>query len=304
MRGELGQYQFGQVAEQFSMRRPILEIRGGSQVADVEEYFMQNELDGKPIPAQEVLTQRLTELAQGRNVPVVVFNCLDFSWEQARPGEYPLAVVRDEVLTSNATYYREQIADIRKNLSTIGNPDVTVVVPDSELLDTNVFPFKQGIEERLGLREAVAGKLKEVFTTDSGISVLAWSEYCKKQGLILPQAYTAQNFEKIMADPKLAKKVKDQAKDSRKHFVRGGLDPKYVASISDETMLTMTGQYLAMYAGEGQALKDSRAIVINLEDTRVRAWYERGADGQLPVVTPVNPTEWYKWRNAQKESQQ
>lgn len=297
---ELGQYQFGQAAEQFRIFRPIFEMRGGSQVADVEDYFKEKELGGKSIPAQEVLTKRLNELAAGRNVPVVVFNCLDFGWEQSTPGDYPLAVVRDEVFTSNATYYKEQITDTRQQLLTIGNPEITIIVPDSELFDTNVFPFKQDINERFALREAVTAKLQEVFPPDSGISVISWSTYCETQELMAPTWYTQKNYEKIGQDPVLVKKVIKQAKDSRQHFVRGGLDPEYIASIPDDVMADMTAQYLAMYAGEGEALKDSKTIVINLEDMRVSAWYQRGADGQLPVVTPVNPTDWYRWRNAVK----
>lgn len=108
-----------------------------------------------------------------------------------------------------------------------------------------------------------------------------------------PLDYTAENYQRIQADPRLQKKVREQAKDSKKYFERNGL---YTSGVDDREFVDRTSWYLAMYMGEGQALSESRAICLNLEDGRVPAWFQRGANGTLPVLTPVDSREFYRLR--------
>lgn len=270
-------------------------------VNQVFSFFQSMEVNGQPIPAQEQFKARLQELQNGRQVPVVVFNCLDFKWIRD-PNKYPQSVILENTDTAICKFFGANIAMFMNKLKTLGTPQLNIIVPDSELFDTRPFSFKQDESARLQIASTVLENLpKELSVIDSVFddSVTFWSEYCRKNNLLSPFGYTSINMGRIRNDNMLMQKVRKQATDSKKYFITRGLDPGYVETIEDE-ILKKTLAYLAMYAGEGQALADSKAIVINLEDLRVPTWFQRGANEELPILTPVNPTTYYKWRNQRK----
>lgn len=254
------------------------------------------ERTGKPIPARDRLESRLMELVEGRRVPVPVFNCLEFSW---RPSDkrraYPKSIVFSDPNTSICRFYQDDIAIVKLELEELGTPDLKVIIPDSELLDERVFSFAQSKEERItiacGSRLALASVLTEL--GDSNEVVILWSEFCAQQGLKSPFDYTAENYGKIQGDPVLQRKVGNQVKDSRQYIERSGVS---LEGVNEQEIFDRTAWYLAMYMGEGQALAEARTICLNLEDGRVPAWFQRGANGQLPILTPVDPKKFYSWR--------
>lgn len=267
----------------------------------VFNFFQSIELNGQPIPAQEQFKARLQELRNGRKVPVVIFNCLDFEWIQD-PNKYPQSIILENTDTAICKFFGANIAMLMNKLKTLGTPQLNIIIPDSELFDTRPFSFKQAESARSQIASTVFKNLpKELSPIDRVFdnSVVFWSEYCRKNNLQTPFEYTSMNIDRIRNDNLLMSKVRKQVKDSKKYFITRGLDPNYVETIDDE-ILNKTLAYLAMYAGEGQALADSRAIVINLEDLRVPTWFQRGANGELPILTPTNPTTYYKWRNQEK----
>lgn len=272
----------------------------GPKILTVVKYFEEREYGSKPIPAKEQLITRLSELTQGREVPVVLFNCLDLNWKEAR-GNYPASIFSNDTDTSNTKFFEDDLIDVSGQLQTLGSPSTSIIIPDSELFDDRVFNFGQSFRERAVLADEVKKELNEKLQiaqelTDCKIQL--WSEYCKEQGISSPFDYTAKNYARIQDDPEFRKKVIGQARDSKKYLAKKGLPEKYVQSLSDKEFIQRIGWYCAMYAGEGEALADSKAIVVNFEDQRVTAWFQRGANNTLPIVTPVDPTKYYKWRNS------
>lgn len=259
----------------------------------------QLEQTGRPIPIKNQLEARLVELAEGREVPIVVFNCLEFSWKSASRRNYPLSVVSCNSDTSICRYYQDYIGVTFLELQSLGIPRLNVIIPDSELLDERVFSFAQSREERIAAGLSSKTALSSVLTEleNPAQAVTLWSEYCRTQSIRIPSDYTAENYRKIQSDSKLQKKVQDQVKDSIRYFERSGID---ISRVDPKEILERTTWYLAMYMGEGQALWESKAIVLNLEDSRVAAWFQRGADSRLPIITPVNPNDFYAWRKKVK----
>lgn len=273
------------------------------RIEEVEQYFQQKELGLKPIPAAVQFRNRLTELTQGRRVPVALFNCLDFSWRQGSLGEYPQSVVLNDTTTANVAYYQREVVDIVEQLQTLGNPAVSIIIPDSELFDERPFNHSQTLQTRQMIRDQVQIGLSQRLSDleKTGARIITWSEYCAQfvpVGL-KPEEFTKNEYDRIGRNPDLVKKVREQAKDSRKHFTRRNLDPEYINTIPEAVMIDKTRWYCAMYMGEAIALSISRAIVLNLEDSRVKAWYLRGSSN-LPILTPVDPNSYYGWRNNSK----
>ena len=264
----------------------------------------QMEFGGKALPAKPQLEERLGELVEGRRVPLVVFNCLEFSWRPAeKRGKYPQSIVSCKPEVAVCKYFGDEIGVVKLELGELGTmPDLKVIVPDSELLDDRVFSFAQSRTERLDLafnsREALATQLSGL--NDPASPVILWSDYCQQLGLKSPMEYTAENFNKIEDDPKLQRKVKDQIKDSARYLERSGIS---MEDVNLGEVYQRTAWYLAMYMGEGEALKDNRAICLNLEDGRVPAWFQRGAGGMLPIITPVDPKDFYNWRSGMNVEQ-
>lgn len=273
---------------------------GNTAILQVARYFQEREFGGKPIPGQEQLLLRLQELSQGRSVPIILFNCLDFDWLPDGT-RYPLSIISDDTETAIAGYFQPNIEDAMHQLQRLGNPNLAIIIPDSELFDDRPFSFAQSIEERMAIAHCVkTGLNNRLRTMSTDNTVMLWSEFCAIQGLASPADYTTANYNSIRQNPKFDKKIRDQAKDSKKYFERNGLYEEYIRDIDEQDLIDRVAWYCAMYAGEGQALAESRSIVINLEDGRVSAWYQRGSDGNLPIVTPVNSKEFYTWRSQLK----
>lgn len=262
----------------------------------------QMEFGGKPIPATDELEKRLNELAEGRRVPLVTFNCLETSW---RPNarRYPQTFFIPNVDQAVCKYNLDAIEVIRLEVQRIGEPDLKVAVPDSELTDARVFSFAQSDNERLTIAQTFRDELVQALAglNSPQTPVTLWSEYCQIQGLRRrPAEYTAENYDRLQRNPQLMQKVQGQVKDSKRYFERNRLFRDYINNIREDEMLERVSWYLAMYMGEGQALSESRAIALNLEDGRVPAWFQRGAYGKLPILTPVDATEFYRWRAAKQ----
>ncbi len=118
--------------------------------------------------------------------------------------------------------------------------------------------------------------------------------------LLAPAQYTTDAAEKIDTDPFLAKKAAGQIKASERYLMQHGIKKDDIADIPKEVVAERIKWYLAMYTGEGMALAQLQALMLNFEDGRVPAWYRRGADETLPILTPANPNDFYSWRREVK----
>lgn len=289
----------------------------GFAIKTVIDYFEAREFK-KTIPGKDYLARRLVDLTQGKRIPLVVFNCLDFSWVKSI-GEYPRAVILDDTSTSIVDYFQEELQSSINALNALspnndGGVDVCIIVPDSELLDERVFPFTQSEDERTEIALKVKAVLSERFKKlqkKRRNPVMLWSEYCRRYGLQSPTTYTANNASIVLTiaetggrnekEKNLLRSILKQRDHSREHFINKGLVSGYVQyDIPSQEMLERIIWYCAMYMGEGQALAESDAIVLNFEDFRVGKWYNIGSSDKLPIITPVNPNNYYAWRKQQK----
>lgn len=250
------------------------------------------EFGQKALTAENQLRARLTELAKGKSVPIVIFNCLEFSWIQQRKDQYPKASVVCTPQLSICKYFAEEIEIVRLES---GEPNVQIIIPDSELLDERVFPFVNSRTERLlaaqNAKIALTRELTAAFYTEP--TIMLWSEYCQKAELKTPADYTKENRRRIEKESGLQDKVRKQIRDSKQFFGKAGID---LNGVNNGEVFNRIAWYAAMYMGEGQALAESGAICINLEDSRVPFWFTEGARGQLPTLNPVDSKTFYQWR--------
>src|SRR3989344_7935420 len=89
----------------------IKPITGVLSYLDTQEF-------SRTIPARDTLYQRLIDLTEGKTLPLVVFNCLDFTWEED-PGRYPKATILDDTSTSIANYFENILEDTSKVLGSL-----------------------------------------------------------------------------------------------------------------------------------------------------------------------------------------
>lgn len=258
-----------------------------SEITGVLDYLDSTEFS-KTIPAREELYKRLVGIARGKSTPLVVFNCLNFRWDEVS-GQYPSATVLDDTSTSICEYFIDEIKNISDALNSLSpnqssSVDLCIIVPDSELFDARVFPFTQSTDERINIGSRVKRELAQSLDTlsQNGRSpVMYWSEYCIRYGLISPTEYTSLNAERLLAadisgrsdsrEKNIAITLGKQIADSGQYLINNGLSPGYVTyDIPKKQRNEKTLWYCAMYMGEGQALADSGALSLNLEDLRVK----------------------------------
>lgn len=262
-------------------------------IEDCISLLQLKEFQGKDIPAKDILRLRLQNLQAGEKVPVVIFNCIDFSYS-AKTKSYPEYTVVSETTSSICYFYQDKIADAMSTFEQFGQPELYIIVPDSELFDTRVFPFTQTIDEREQIAQKLENDLSNKLSDLSeiyGAKVILWSNFCKQNDLRSPQEYAQVAYENICNDQKALKAVKEQVKDSTKMFKNNGISEEYLAEIPISEFIERIAWYFSMYAGEGAALVDAKAIVINFEDRRVPGWFKYGAKGLLPIITPINQEE-------------
>lgn len=246
---------------------------------------------------RENLLSRLAELSVGKTVPIPVFNCFSFQWT-ANPNSYPSCSILPDTNTAISLYYQDNIRLLRQQLIQIGNPDLMIIIPDSEALDDRLWPFTQSPTERLSIIDKVKNNLQ---TQLPDIPLFFWSEFCNLSNLDAPSEYTTANYKKINADPFLLKQVK-RSLDNERRFFGTDLGFKAANNIPEALLYEKYLWYCAMYAGEGQALSQADALVLNFEEITVPRWFQVGADNQLAIITPVQEiNKYYQWKNSQNE---
>lgn len=265
------------------------------------EQFAKAENNNQKLVAPVQLEARLHDLADGARVPVPVMNCIDFDWKPDN-GAYPKSTINTRTDTSIAVFFKPKIEEVLTDLRQLGDPKLAVIVPDSEIFDTRVFSYAQSLEEREEAARKIESGLAMRFGTVPGSDepVMRWSRYCEVYGLDKPKDYTTKASAKIKDDPSLLSKANKQIKDSKRYLMQHGIKEEDLAGIPQDEVADRIFWYLSMYTGEGMSLLENKALMLNFEDGRVPAWYRRGADDKLPILTPANPNEFYSWRREVK----
>ena len=247
----------------------------------------------------DALMKSLVRLSNGEKVPVPIFNCLTLDWVEQK-SKYPSVVVSDDISSAITRFNRKKIRETKEILEMLGKPDFYIVIPDSEILDDRVWPFAQSEKNRTMISMNLLNGIQYLFPN---INCIFWSEYCSKYGLRNPAVYTKINYEKIKSNPILMETVAKSLSNMRTYLTKY-IGEKPANTIEDYELLERTIWYFAMYMGEGQALTDSNAISINFEEGNVLKWFQTGADGNLPIISPSNDIYgYYQWRNNQPKNE-
>lgn len=262
------------------------------KILTIEKDLKQTEFY-RSLSSRESLLKRLAELSIGRTVPVPIFNCFSFQWT-ANADSYPSCSILPDTNTAISLYYQNDIRSFRQQLTQIGNPDLMVIVPDSEALDDRLWPFSQSTDERISVITQVKDNLQ---TQLPDIPVFFWSEFCNLGNLKLPSEYTTNNYNKINTNPLLLQQVK-RSLDNERRFFGTDLGFKVANKIPESMLYEKYLWYCAMYAGEGQALRQTDALVLNFEEITVPRWFQIGAKNELAITTPIPDINvYYKWKN-------
>jgi hypothetical protein len=287
--------------------KPVFDVTQEQQttVNSVVRYFEGKEQGGKPIPGKDIFIKRLESIAAGEKVPIVIFNCISFTYYPDQEGLYPAATPVVAGASSIVDFYRNDLAELVREVKKLGEPDVQVVVPDSEF-DKRVLNIPLSDEK---LRKMATELKRDLADRLQGlpVNVSLLTEYTHNYGLPSPSTYTEKNYSRIKESGSIKRK---HVNAERQYFSRNAIVSGYLQGISDEAISERLMWYYGMYAGEGEALRDSGAIVLNLEDdSRVTTWLQRGASqnfkattaASLPILTPVTTREFVEYKKIVSE---
>ncbi|MCL5675702.1 MAG: hypothetical protein M1120_01080 [Patescibacteria group bacterium] len=271
-------------------------------ILDTLRYFEVNEFNRRPIPDRPTLLNKLVNLARGFPELFLVYNCFRFQWEE-RGKKYPAAKIDPRIELTPVFYHGKTIKETAKVLSQLGPAIIALVVPDSEAKDSRLWEFAQTEEERKLLIKKVRQNLDlfwEDITRYNGIDslVMTWSELCLSFGLPEPQVYTTTAYDKIKQNAELISEIESVCiPEDDSYLISYGINP---GVIKRREKLERVLWYYSMYYGEGMALSDMDACVINIEDFRVTDWLQKGANDKLVVVSPTSDIyTYYAWRKEQ-----
>lgn len=295
---------------------------------DVEQVIgglekMEHWKPGK-LPGKNVLT---SALQNGQPLSLVAVNCIDFKFEENWTYEdgftYPLATPVAEA-PSIAGYYEQDIRKVWEMLRSVTDTSLSIIIPDSELTERRAFNYSHlGTDALLTIGTQIKTDIERKLDSlvQEGAEVVFWSDYCRRNSLPIPTCMTSFMIQQIQAEsiaaknsPDLSKNAKEkryplaaavgrQLESTRRYLLGNGLEEGYVEVLSDDRIRDQITAYCAMYAGEGATLaRDTQrtSILLNFEDGRVPAWYQRGAQiegRELVITTPTNPNRFYEARH-------
>lgn len=265
-----------------------------------------------------------TATETGNPVDLVTINCIDFQFSPYFVNEkasYPFATPQKGTPErSICTFYQEPLKQTLQTFQDVASTTLSIIIPDSELFDPRVFRYDTTDAERKDIGETTKAAISESLSPlkSMGSEVLFWSEYCQRNNLPEPSSVTHAMFEEIKRQRAgkaaatsrrekeqgypLANAIDRQIKDSRKFLIDRGLSAEYVNQLEQTELTERTMWYCAMYMGEGAGIQ----ILVNLEDGRVPAWYERGAQvngSEIGIITPVKPKEYTLYKRSLKPAE-
>jgi hypothetical protein len=256
---------------------------------------------------ERLFAEDLVEFSEGKPTDFLIWNCLEFKWEQEPSRGYPPCRISSNLDTSLVLYHRERLEEATSRLSSIGRPNITVLVPSSEATYEDMWNYRQPREEREAIvNETVAAlNARLESTTLSKIATIRaqrWDDYLKSQGLAKePLEYSREGEQRLWRSPDIDRMVNEAVENGVEYFGRFDIE------VDPEKIEAKRIRYYGMYEGEGAAMRDIRdrgtgVVVLNFEEFRVSRLAFRGADKKLPILTPVTDEEmntYYRWESEQ-----
>lgn len=250
---------------------------------------------------EDLLAQRLTQLANGERVDSLLWNCIGFQWTQGKPGEMPKCTIINNSAEFLAVYYKSKIVEIAGQQAKLGKTTITVLVPSNEAFNLSyerLGVYTQNREERNKVLDEIVRDLQTdlsdiVLPDGIKLEVLRWDGYLEKLGITTPQEEFSEKGIVLLS----SENRQEMIKSGRARF------KAYNIQMTDEQIIALNSAYYGMYAGEGIALKQEKVVILNLEEMRVAQLEFLGANGELAIVTPIKPKEmkaFYDWKNSLK----
>lgn len=280
--------------------RKLTEPVVDSDIADVIQYFREKGRKKWLRGTDETeFARMLKALSEGKETDVLVWNCFDFEWEQKKPGEYPACIINDGVDASILDYHIERVKESVEYLSLLGPVSPIVLIPSNEA-NAPVWKYIQTQAEREAVVNSAVNKLKQKINSRMGvqIEVMRWDEYLASRGVNKSAAeYSLMGTDLIDQQVSKNRKVA-MISDDQAYFEQFGLT---VSRLESEKRVFY---YYGVYAGEGMAgaevVKLGRnLILLDIEEFRVGEMTALGAEGLVPIVSPLSTEEklnYYKWK--------
>jgi hypothetical protein len=252
--------------------------------------------------------ENLVKLSRGEPIDFLIWNCIGFKWFEDARDEMPSCSINNNLDAAITPFFRERIQEIAKVLSTIGNPNVTILVPSNEAFDGRVWKYRQSREEREDVISQVVSGLTNTFKgiplpPNASLNVTRWDDYLASRCIEgRPEDYSEKGENRLRESANFRKIVKEATKSGRGYFAQNG-----IINIRDDVFEKRQVMYYGVYAGEGVAFEELQAkrrgiTVINFEEMRVPQMAFLGALGNLAIVTPIKSEEmvgYYRWEERQ-----
>jgi hypothetical protein len=246
---------------------------------------------------EKLLIDDLDKFSKGKPTDFIVWNCLDFEWEQEPQGDYPPCRIANNLEDSIVLYFLPRLTQAAEQLSAIGNPTIIPMIPSSEATYESMWNYLQSRGEREQVVDTtVSGlnqKLRETeFPNTVTIKAMRWDEYLKSRGVAKePEEYSKEGEQRIWESNDVDRVTQEALDNGIEYFGRFGIE------VNPEKIAPKRIRYYGMYEGEGAALSDVKkasdrgVVVINFEELRVSKMALRGAKGNLSIITPISDKE-------------
>ena len=287
----------------------IYQEPNGDQIMEVFKWlktigFCKNwVLEGK----ESLFAEQLVRFSRGEEVDFNIWNCIGFKWFDEN-GEFPTCEINNNVDAAISLYFLERIMEITQALSTIGNPNIFILIPSNEAFDDRVWRYRQAQEVRERVINDAVNQLQKGFDAtflpaNANLSIMWWDDYLKYRGLTLsPQEYSFRGEKELRSSPKFAKIIREAIRSGGSYF-----EGQNINTLSSAILADRQPKYYGVYAGEGVAFSEMQergqnVVIINFEEMRVPQMAYRGARGNLAVLTPITPYEmnkFYHWESEQ-----
>lgn len=254
--------------------------------------------------SEEIVAESLAKFSRGEPTDFLIWNCIGFKWFGSPNGQFPTCTITNNLDAAISLYFQNRVKEVVETLATIGDPTITILVPSNEAFDERAWQYEQPFEQReqiideavIGLRE----QYKDIqLPQNATINVMRWDDFIQSRGTEKsPQEYSLEGERRVRNAANFEKIVKESLESGREYFDRNG-----ITNVSDEAFAERQPRYYGVYAGEGVAFeelqqKGQNIVIINFEEMRVPQMAYLGANGKLPIITPISEKEmvgYYRW---------
>lgn len=254
--------------------------------------------------SEQLLAESLAKFSRGEPTDFLIWNCIGFKWFGSSDGKFPTCNITNNLDAAISLFFKSKVQEVAESLSTIGDPNITILVPSNEAFDERVWQYRQPYNEREKIiNDAVdglrTGYVDVQLPPNVTVNVMRWDDFLQLHNADRnPQEYSAEGEARVRGSENYDRIVRRAIKSGRSYFGQNG-----ISNLSDETLTERQPRYYGVYAGEGVAFnelqqKGRNIVVINFEEMTPPQMAYLGARGNVPVITPITEKEmlgYYQW---------